>query len=144
MSEQAHYRRVNEHGSTVALTSTGDKFTFSPGGPCDVVRWGLLWTVTAGGAPVIAADKRITAGSDTGRVNAALGTITPGAAAAGTYTYTEPTTGPWELNPGDQVVIEVTTAATTTGSAIPIIEVRDRPFVDGPNARLADAIYFAS
>ena len=137
---------MNETASVVSLTSTGDKFVYTPSTPVEVVRVGFVSTIAPGGAPVIAFDKRPTAGSDTNRVNAAFGTITPGALAAGQMAYHEPDplTESRILNPGEQLVAEVTTASSTTGTGYFTLTVRDLGFAEGPETSIANATEFAS
>lgn len=104
--------------ATDDVSATGDDFTYTPAYPVDV--WGYVAVVTtaiagsvSGAAPVIKVDKRITAGSDTGRGDGdVVGAATlPLATAAGKGIYKILST-PVALNIGEQAVIEVTTAAT--------------------------------
>ncbi|MGI9297765.1 MAG: hypothetical protein ACR2QC_07695 [Gammaproteobacteria bacterium] len=126
------------------LSATADVLTFTPGVPIDVVRWGLVVTTVIVGAPVIAADKRITAGSDTGRVNAAGGTLTPGTLAAGKGGYIEAENfaagnKPLEINPGEQFILEVTTGATS-GAGTVFVEYKQKPFQSGSAAAANDRL----
>lgn len=126
-------------GGPVDFGATGDKFIYTPANPSDVYRWGLVndTAMVSGTSFVMALDKRVTAGTDTGRVqmdtitrttDMAAGTglfsqsILPVAQAAGsdnrttppipTYYNVEPA-GPVQVNPGQQLVLEVTDAATS-------------------------------
>ena len=116
----------------VTMTTTGDKIEFAPALPIDVVRWGMIATVAFGGAAVVALDHQPTAGSATGRVNAFGGTISPGTLAQGAGAYAEPLqsdgTGLLQVDPGEALVVEVTTGATTTGEATLFIEYIPRAF----------------
>lgn len=66
-------------GGPVDFNATGDKWIVSFPHPVDVYRWGIetIAAMTPGVSGFIATlDKRITIGSDTGRVAAAGGTLT--------------------------------------------------------------------
>ena len=106
-----------------ALTSTGDKATLSFPESANIVEIGVvIATVTAPtGTPVVAFDRRITAGSDTGRVDAGIGSITKAVASltAGKILRKQVSV---EVSAGDQVVVEVTTAAGGAAlTAIPYV-----------------------
>ena len=60
--------------STSSLTSTADIDTFTPTFPIEVWEFGVILTtsLTASDNLIIAADKRITAGSDTGSLSPIL------------------------------------------------------------------------
>lgn len=115
----------------VSIATTGDKASFAPSQPVNVVRWGCIATVAITGAPVITLDKRVTLLSDTGRVNGATaagvdtagGTLTPGTLAVGKGAYREvnQVPGPFKLAPGEEAVFEVTTAATA-GTVVFFVE----------------------
>lgn len=118
---QTHLYRDFIVFTAASIATTGDKATFTPAMPVNVVRWGVIATVAFTGAPVLTLDKRVTAGSDTGRVNGATasgvdtagGSLTPGTLAAGKGAYREvnQVPGPFKLAPGEEAVFEVTTAA---------------------------------
>lgn len=114
----------------VALGSTGDKAIFRIMDRYEVVRFGLQIEGTDNNATgaVVAFDKRITAGSDTGRVDAALGTITKPASAnhQGKHLYKVPA-ATIVLKPGEEVVVEVTTAQGAALAATPFLIVRRTP-----------------
>ncbi len=115
----------------VAVDATADAFIITPAVPIDVRRWGLVVTIAVTGtAGVIAVDHRITAGSDTGRVNA-YGTKTlrlnQASMVAGQVLYVEPDNGPLEVNPGEQLVFQVT-AAATAGDGVLWAEYDVKPF----------------
>lgn len=127
--------------TAVSFVTTGDKFLFAPAEPIEIVRWGVLATANFGGSAVIALDKRITAGSDTGRLDAHGGTLSVGALAEGKGAYGEPTKatdplGFLPVDPGEELVVEVTTGATTTGTAYAWIAYLPRPFQVGHIANL--------
>lgn len=109
--------------SAVALAagSTGDKATFPcPFENCEVVRAWCEWEGTDNNATaaVVAFDKRITSGTDTGRVDGAFGIVKHAVSLnqQGKRTYTDrsvvtgfPTSHTiWQA--GQQCVVEVTTA----------------------------------
>lgn len=140
-------------GGPVVLTSTGDKFIFTPGAPVRLLKWGVI--VQTDLVPVtqclLSLSKRPTAGSDTSRaVIDTLRTGTSAAYVAGKGIYRDPytasssatttdepsgfgplgTTAPLQysgqaqivLKPGEEWVVDVTTAATTTGKGYIFIE----------------------
>lgn len=133
------YEFENSGGTPVVLTSTGDKFIFTPNVPIDIVEWGVVLTTALDAtARTIVLDKRITAGSDTGRV-AAVGTTTiTGSAAvvAGKQLYARPVE-PVEVNPGEQAIIEVTDAAVA-GAGVFYVKFQRRP-APVANSRMANA-----
>lgn len=126
----------------VAFTSTGDKFIFTPAKPVDIYRYGFVTNalLDVGVTFILALDWRPTAGSDTNRAEKA--TITTGTTdqAAGKMGYRDiilPVAaatagdgstvnvgpdGPLEVDPGEEVVIEVTNAADTAGTGYVWIE----------------------
>jgi hypothetical protein len=115
----------------VALTSTGDKFTFTPCHPVDLIGFGIIGDalIDVGAGMTVKVDKRPTAGSDSGRGDGDIGSIVRGTdadIAAGKGLFTRFTT-PKELNPGEQAVVEVTNAADTAGTGIVFLRYRKRP-----------------
>lgn len=114
--------------TVVALAAVvGDKFVFNIYEPIMVVEFrlvvaGAITYNTPSALAVVALDRRVTYGSDTGRVE--LGTITiPDAAPAGQQIYKAIT--PTNLDRGDQLVVEVKTqgagGAGISGSWLPLI-----------------------
>lgn len=134
----------------VSIATTGDKASYIVGQPYNVVRWGIIATVSVTGSPVIKLDRRPTAGSDTGRVAGAVvagvdtagGTLTPGALTAGKVAYHNvivPATGPglgatggFQINPGEELVWTVSTAAVA-GTVKFFVELEEVPFVGDAN-----------
>lgn len=134
----------------VVFTSTGDKFILTPAKPIDILRWGYVITVAKDATTMIVQlDKRPTAGSDSSRTT--IGEITDAAARAqGAVVYQEPGTGtsaaltqstgadgslvnvdpagPYHITPGQQVVVEVTDAADSTGQGFVFIEYAEHDF----------------
>lgn len=105
-------------GTADVLTATGDhNGTMDIVHPIRVIRIGAYITtatVSSGGI-VVAFDKRITKGSDTGRVDAGIGSITiPTATAVGKQVYKNVRV---DVAIGDEIVPEVTTAAAGGGAA---------------------------
>lgn len=119
--------------ATQVVTSTGDKLLASPGEPIDVVRFGVTFTAAGGsGSLVIALEKRITAGSDTGRVTGIAGaalTVTAAQATVGSVHTLD--VAPLQVDPGEEVIAKVTTGLTSTGTAIVFIHAQPRPFQVG-------------
>lgn len=122
------YRRAQS--AAAAIGSTGDKFIVTPSGPIDIVRWGVLFNAAiTNDSGIVALDKRVTAGSDTGRLDAAGGTLTvTGNIVAGKGIYVEPST-PLSIDPGQEAVFEVTDAAQNVGNVFYWYEFIERPFV---------------
>lgn len=116
---------VEQPSTTVTVASTGDKKTFAIPFNCTVLRVGFIvtaaFTVTAA---VIEFDRRPTPGSDTGRGAGDVGILTaPTAAQAiGRTLYDDVQV---DLKGGEEVVVEVTTAATA-GDGIPFLEIVPR------------------
>lgn len=83
--------------------------------PITLLRVGaLVSTVLAGTAGVVKFDRRITTGSDTGRGDGDLGVLTtPDTTAAGKVIYKDVAV---DLNPGDQIMPEITTGQGTSGA----------------------------
>lgn len=129
----------------IVFTSTGDKFLFAPSTPIDVYRWGILWTVAKdASAMVVTLELRPTIGSDTNRV--VSDTISDSAArAAGisservfpgssstTTTGSDGSTvnvapGALHVIPGNELVVKVGTAATSTGQGYVFIDYTEYP-----------------
>jgi len=100
-------------GTALQTSTTGDKATIPVPFKCRVEYvWALVNTASAHAtAFVLKFDKRPTAGSDTGRGDGDVGVLskTASASQAGKMLYERPSTH-IELNAGDQVIAEVTTA----------------------------------
>lgn len=114
--------------ATIAdLSATGDKVTFTPVFPSEIVEFGvIITTVVVGTGMIFKCDKRVTAGTDTGRGDGDLGTLTPAiAAAVGTKQVSRPT-NPGTVVPGQQAILELTTGATS-GAGIGFITFREKP-----------------
>lgn len=133
----------------ISVTSAADIGFFTPGQPVDIVRWGIIadTLIDVGAGMVIKADHRITAGSDTGRTDGTVGDLTFGTdedIAQGDGVYTEVvspgvtgfTKTPFEVDPGEQVVFQVTDQADTAGTCRIFVEFIEKPFV-GDSARTA-------
>ena len=141
MVDNMHF---TETSAQIAVNSTGDKFSFTPGRPVNIVRWGIIADalIDVGVGMTIAADHRPTITSDTGRGDGDVGTITTTAdIAQGDGIYTE-TVSPdvtgktlqtFRVDPGEQVVFQVTDAADTAGTGIIFVEYRQLPFVGDAN-----------
>ena len=134
-----------EETGQLAMDSTGDKATFSKGIPVDVIRWGVLADalIDVGAGFTMKCDKRPTMGSDASRGDGDFGDITTIVdIAQGAGVYTEEITATAvtnsvpnfnELDPGEELVFQVTDAADTAGTGIVFIEYRVRPFVGDSN-----------
>ncbi len=135
-------RRV-EVSAQVTLNSTGDKMTFTPGVPVNIIRWGVIADalIDVGAGFTIKADWRPTAGSDSSRSDGTCGDITVTAdISQGQGAYTEECATPdagapakFEVDPGEQLVFQVTDAADTSGTGLIFIEYELLPFVGDDN-----------
>jgi hypothetical protein len=103
--------------SAVALTPTGAKGTWPVTGLAKTIRRlsAVVTTATTAADPcILSFDLRVTAGSDTGRVTAGVGTLTlPGGTVAGTVVYKNVNV---TVRPGQEVVLTATDA-TAAGVA---------------------------
>lgn len=90
--------------------------------PITVLRVGLHVTTTiTTTAPVVDFDRRVLFGSDTGRVQAGVTTMTFPAVAGLTAGVTVYKNVRVDLSPGDEVTVQVTTASAA-GAGIPFLE----------------------
>ena len=140
-------RKTIESAQVDLNTATGDLFTFTPGQPVDILRWGIIADalVDVGAGMVLKADHVPTAGSGTGRGDGNVGDITTGAndLAQGAGLFTEDVSGagnktPFQVDPGEQVVWELTDVADTAGTAIIFVEYIEHPFVGDSNVTAGD------
>ncbi len=133
-----------EVSAQVTLNSTGDKMTFTPAFPVNIVRWGIIADalIDVGTTLVLKADWRPTAGSDSSRSDGTVGDITITAdLSQGQGVYTEECATPattavakkFSVDPGEQVVFQVTTAADTSGTGFIFVEYETLPFVGDGN-----------
>lgn len=103
--------------SGLTLTA-GDKLFWSPGYAKVIIRWVSLTVcvaIQAADQAVVALEKRITAGSDTGRVTTGVPTVTvPGGTVAGKCYYKHNLA--FEVKAGEEIVVKVTDA-TAAGAA---------------------------
>ncbi len=134
-----------EVSAQVALNSTGDKMVFTPGAPVNIIRWGVIADalIDVGAGMTIKADWRRTAGSDSSRSDGTCGDITVTAdISQGQGAYTEECATPattavkavFLVDPGEQVVFEVTDAADTSGTGMIFVDYELLPFVGDDNA----------
>ena len=156
MSTGFENRRVevfpSQGGDTVlaglGMASTEDKLTFAPLMPIDIVRWGyVVDTILGDTNTVLAMDFRPTVGSDTARVNGATDSTTFIDTAGGVLTAVVATAvgkgdfhnvnPPLQVDPGEEVVIEMTTAPAS-GTAFFFIEYEVQPFVGDSNVTAGD------
>lgn len=98
----------------IAFQTLADKGSWTVLGPVTVLRFGVLLNanVTVTNA-VIDFDKRVTFGSDTGRVSKFGGTMTiPFGSTIGQMVYKDVQV---DLNPGEQLMVKLATASTAGG-----------------------------
>lgn len=102
----------------ISLIAVADNLAlFSIVDPCVIYEIGILIVTLGTGSLVVDFDRRITPGTDTGRIDKGLGTISKAAAslAAGKLLSKKIDV---RLEKGDQISVQVTTALTTTGTGI--------------------------
>jgi hypothetical protein len=113
---------VGTAGAALSLASTADIYTFTLPQRCSVIEIGVVDIVNAGSnAYVVKFDRRVTAGSDSGRGDGDVGALTSAAS---------PTVGKAtrkfvdvSLDKHDQVVVEVTDAGPASSTGIPYMVV---------------------
>jgi hypothetical protein len=113
----------------------GDFAVFTIPYKCTVIRAACTVTEVCAGStstPVVAFDKRPTAGSDTSRGAADVANFALSTTAAGKVMYDEGGAGV-ALEPGNEVVVQLVTAAvgTPTGHFRPHLEVMEIPDTPG-------------
>lgn len=104
--------------AAIAMQSPADKGALTCTGPVTALRLCVLvTTAVTGTAAVLALDRRVTYGSDTGRVE--IGRITlPVGTAIGKVVWKE--LEPMDLDMGDQMVWELITASTAGGGVLSV------------------------
>lgn len=125
--------------TTVSLAGVADNLRlFDIMGPITVQRVGfLITTATTVTSPVVDWDRRITPGSDTGRVDKAVAVMTFPAVALGVIgAVIYKNAANVDLAAGDEVTVQVTTAATA-GAGIPFLRYISR---DETPANQADMV----
>lgn len=110
----------------LAMDSLADVAVIPVPYKCQVRRVALLYTTSGSAAAAVEFDQRVTAGSDSGRVNFA--TVSKGASnQQGKYIYEDPATSV-VLNEGDEIVVQVTDVEAS-GKAWAIVLVERIPEV---------------
>lgn len=115
-------------GAGATLDATGDKLVIPIVKPANAYRFGFIvnGATASGTAVVVALDHRPTAGSDTGRVE--LASFSPTATVAqGEGVYFDLTVRA-EVNPGEELVVEVSTAGAVGATGHVFVEVVEYPF----------------
>lgn len=131
--------------ATIATDSTGDKLTISIPFRCEVVEAAVLVQGTSSSATpfIIKFDKRVTAGSDTGRGDGDVAVLKKvvslnqqGKHINGRPGGTGQPTTAVILKKGEQVVVEVTTANGDACTVTPELHVRQTPEDDRNEANV--------
>lgn len=118
-----------------AAAADGEVFTIPQ--KCSVIEAGVVVEGTENTTATIKFDKRILAGSDTGRGNGDVGIIVlPASNVAGKVYYDVAEAGDI-LEAGDQVVVEVTTASSGAKVFRPYLRLRP---MDETNANQSDKV----
>ena len=110
MGQQIHDYLIDKSG-VVALDSAADVLVITPVAPMEIIMFGFMVTIVLTGTGLdLSLDKRVTAGTDTGRVEQdVLDANLAVAVAKGMFLQLA---SPLKLIPGEQAVIEVKVAAT--------------------------------
>ncbi len=123
----------------------GDIATFTPGRPIEIVRWGYVWnsgTTTAPENLDLDLDRRVTIGSDTGRVReSTIAGIAAQAQGDGAYTAA-PVTGrdfPILVDADEEVIIQEVNGATA-GDGYAFIEYQSKAFVGTQSPGIGDLV----
>lgn len=110
-----------EKGAQFDVNTPADKVTFTIDSDIEVVECGVIVAGADPGGATIAFDRRVLAGSDSGRVDGGVGAITiPASDQQGKVLYEKPSGV--VLNAGDQVVVEVTAEGVTALNVVPYIK----------------------
>lgn len=127
--------------ASLASGSTGDKALFMVPYKCELVRFWIVWEGADNNATaaIVDLDKRITGGSDTGRVDKSGAAMTLKKTTAvneqGKYVYKDPTSRV-TAKEGEQFVVEVTTAQGAALAFTAGIIIREIPEVAGNNTNM--------
>lgn len=127
--------KQKETATLADASATGDKLTFTPAVPVEVLEIGIIVTtalVDAAGGLVLKADLRPTAGSDSGRGDGDVGVMTLTSAQANKVAgkvVRSRFTSPYKVIPGQQVVLDLTTAVDS-GAGIAFIVFREALALD--------------
>lgn len=106
---------------SIAVNSTGDKYTFTPGCNVRIVAVKAIVEGTEATTATIALDKRVTAGSDTARGDADVAEIVlPASNQQGNIIYQKLENV--EINADEQVVVQVTAASSGAKPTVVLIE----------------------
>jgi len=124
----------------IATNSTGDKWIFPVPFKANVMRFGLVVQGSSANATaaVVALDHRVTAGSDTGRVELLVISKTASVSQQGKFLYQDPATS-IAVDEGDELVVEVTTADGAANAMTPVVILRQIPEVAGNNSAMVAA-----
>lgn len=121
MNEIVYFKHHVDYDDALGIDcdqTAGDMATYSAVYPMTILRAGAVITETCAGAtttPIVKFDKRPTAGSNSGRGDGDAGVLTMGTSAAGKILWDEEVN--LYVNQGEQVVVELTQAASGTGAA---------------------------
>lgn len=145
MSATNFRRGIGKLNETPVALSVGDTIIYRVNVPIKIVRFGVFVTTSiadaAGDGWIYALDRRITPGSDTGRVEVSrvtgaavegqvagkvlersVGTAATSATGVDGSTVVSGGDDGHECNVGDEIVFEVINAAATAGAGIPFFE----------------------
>lgn len=117
----------------LAIATTGDKAVLAVPFKCELVRFAIVVTDANANAAVVALDQRVTAGTDTGRVE--VSEVSKGAVNGQGKMFYQDATSRVLLDEGDELVVEVKTAAAS-GVAWAVAIVREVPEVPGNNTAM--------
>lgn len=118
-----------KEGAQFDVNTAADKIIFSVADNIEVIEVGLVIEGTDAGGATVKFDRRVLAGSDTGRGDGDLGEITiPASNQQGKVLHQK--IDPVVLDEGDQIVVEVTAESVTALNVVPFYK-----YVIVPNSR---------
>ena len=132
------YRR--DVSDSVGMASAADVYTWYPGGPCEVVRFGIIATTSSGFIATAASSFTMVgdllskaSAKDAGytRGDADVGTLNSTSSAdtgyAGNVVYTD-CSSPINVDVGEGIIFQVTSVASAGATARVFVEYRDLPW----------------
>lgn len=123
----------------IDTSSTGDKLRYVVPFKCEIRQLQAHVFSTVAEAVVIKADKRPTAGSDTGRGDGDLGSISLGASDQQGKVVVDTPSARLTLDRGEELVMQVTTASTCNKVVALEVLVERIAEVDGNNSDISES-----
>ncbi len=126
-------------GAQFDVNTAADKVIFTVPFDCRVRNLSLTIEGTDAGGATVKFDKRPTAGSDTGRGDGDVGTITIPASDQEGKVLEEVPTSNIKLKRGEQVVVEVTAESVTALNCVPTLELEYIPEISANQTNVVAA-----